>query len=257
MLLPTDLLSNDTDAEGDTLSISAVGVATNGTVELLGDGSVRFTPLADYFGPATFTYTVSDGQGGTADITADVAVQSVDDAPDLDLDSTQAGSVDFATTYVENALPVAITTADVAVIEPDSPLLASATIVLTNADVGDILHVGALPAGMSFTASETFPIAAVGSVTLTIDGPASAADFQLALEAVSYSSASENPGEAQRTIVFRVNDGTSDSAIAITRIAVQGVNDQPTSAGVAPFAATEDTQLTIESADLLATISDP
>ncbi|MEN0040406.1 MAG: tandem-95 repeat protein, partial [Pseudomonadota bacterium] len=257
VLLPSALLSNDTDAEGDTLSISAVGTATNGTVELLVDGSIRFTPLADYFGPATFTYTVSDGQGGATDVTANVVVQSVDDAPEIDLDSTQGGTVDFATTYVENAAPVPITSADVAVIDPDSPMLASATIVLTNANVGDILHVGTLPAGMSFTTSETFPIAAVGSVILTINGPASAADFQQAIEAVSYSSASENPSEAQRTLVFRINDGTSDSAIAISRIAVQGVNDQPTSAGVAPFAAVEDTQLVIEFADLLATVSDP
>lgn len=257
LLLPADLLANDTDAEGDTLFISAVGVATNGTVELLPDGSVRFTPLADYFGPATFAYTVSDGQGGTVDVTADLTVQSVDDAPTLDLDTAQIGTVDFATAYRENDPGVSIVSGALSVFDPDSPMLDSATIVLTNASIGDVLTVGPLPVGMAFTASETFPISAAGAVTLTISGPASAADFELALAAISYSSASEDPSEAQRTIVIQVNDGTSDSPVAITRIAVEAVNDQPTSAGVAPFAATEDTQLTIEFSDLLATINDP
>ncbi|MFP2935017.1 cadherin-like domain-containing protein, partial [Pyxidicoccus sp. 3LG] len=56
----TTLAANDTDVDGDTLVVDAVGTATHGTVTLAG-GNVTFAPEANYFGTATFEYTVSDG----------------------------------------------------------------------------------------------------------------------------------------------------------------------------------------------------
>ena len=41
----------------------------------------RFTPAANYAGPATFTYTVSDGNGGTDTGTVNITVDPVNDAP--------------------------------------------------------------------------------------------------------------------------------------------------------------------------------
>ena len=72
-----ELLGNDTDADGDALSVTAVGGAQGGTVELVG-GVVTFTPTGGP-GEASFAYTVSDGFGGEA--TATVTVE-VTDAPD-------------------------------------------------------------------------------------------------------------------------------------------------------------------------------
>ncbi len=54
------LLANDTDVEGDTLSIASVGNATNGSVALNGS-DVVFTPDNDFNGAASFAYTLSDG----------------------------------------------------------------------------------------------------------------------------------------------------------------------------------------------------
>ena len=59
------LLANDSDPEGAALTLTAVGGALNGTVTL-NAGQVTFTPVAGFFGPASFTYTVIDGQGGSA-----------------------------------------------------------------------------------------------------------------------------------------------------------------------------------------------
>ncbi|UVD60626.1 DUF4082 domain-containing protein (plasmid) [Rhizobium sp. Pop5] len=60
------LVGNDTDPNGDALTISAVGNAVNGTVTLnKQNGTVIFTPTSNYSGPASFTYTLSDGRGGT------------------------------------------------------------------------------------------------------------------------------------------------------------------------------------------------
>jgi len=60
------LVSNDIDPNGDALTISAVGNAVNGSVSLnTQNGTVTFTPNANYIGPASFSYTLFDGRGGT------------------------------------------------------------------------------------------------------------------------------------------------------------------------------------------------
>ena len=61
------LLANDSDPNGDPLAITEVSGATNGTVAFDSQTNViTFTPNANYTGTANFSYTVSDGTGGTA-----------------------------------------------------------------------------------------------------------------------------------------------------------------------------------------------
>ena len=86
-VLASTLLANDSDIDGDTLSISGVSNAVNGAVALDGNGDVVFTPAADFNGAATFDYTVSDGNGGTATQTVSVDVTAVNDAPSVDMTS--------------------------------------------------------------------------------------------------------------------------------------------------------------------------
>jgi Ca2+-binding RTX toxin-like protein len=75
------LLSNDSDADGDVLSISAVSNASNGTVELDQNGNVVFTPTIGFSGQATFNYTVSDSNSGTGTGQVTVTVNAVNDLP--------------------------------------------------------------------------------------------------------------------------------------------------------------------------------
>jgi hypothetical protein len=77
----SQLLTNDTDQEGNTLSIATVTSGTGGTVSLDGNGDVVFTPTANFNGAATFTYTVSDGNTVSSPVTVTVNVAAVDDAP--------------------------------------------------------------------------------------------------------------------------------------------------------------------------------
>lgn len=56
----SSLRRNDSDADGDQISILSVGNAFGGSVSLVND-TIRFVPQADYFGPASFKYTLSDG----------------------------------------------------------------------------------------------------------------------------------------------------------------------------------------------------
>jgi len=77
-----DVLSNDTDVDGDTLTVASVTQPANGSVTNNGT-SVSYTPDGNYHGSDTFTYTVSDGNGGTDTATATVSatVTSVNDPP--------------------------------------------------------------------------------------------------------------------------------------------------------------------------------
>jgi len=90
-----NLLSNDTDKNYDKLILTSVQGALNGTVSLI-NGTVTFTPIANYNGPASFTYTVSDGNGGTSTATVNLSISPVNDRPDAVNDSivvTAAGKV--------------------------------------------------------------------------------------------------------------------------------------------------------------------
>ncbi len=80
---PSTLLGNDTDVDGDSLTIISVQGAKNGTVELV-NGKVVFTPAPNFNGTGSFTYTVSDGHGGTDTATVTVGVKPVNDAPVVD-----------------------------------------------------------------------------------------------------------------------------------------------------------------------------
>lgn len=75
-----DLLANDTDVDGDTLSVTAVANPVGGTAVLNGDGTITFTPAADFNGTATFDYAVSDGHGTVVTRTVTVDVAAVNDA---------------------------------------------------------------------------------------------------------------------------------------------------------------------------------
>ncbi|NNE86398.1 MAG: tandem-95 repeat protein [Alphaproteobacteria bacterium] len=68
------VLTNDSDPEGDTLTITGITQGTNGTVVNNGDGTVTYTPNASYVGADSFTYTIDDGNGGTDTATVNVTV---------------------------------------------------------------------------------------------------------------------------------------------------------------------------------------
>ncbi len=69
------VLANDTDVDGDGLSVSGVTQGANGAVTVNVDSSVTFTPGPGFSGSDTFTYSVSDGNGGgdTGTVTVTVA----------------------------------------------------------------------------------------------------------------------------------------------------------------------------------------
>lgn len=68
---PVDVLANDTDPDGDPLTLTACSVSAQGVVVLLDGNKCKYThpDPGNWTTPDTFTYTVSDGRGGTATAT--------------------------------------------------------------------------------------------------------------------------------------------------------------------------------------------
>jgi hypothetical protein len=91
------VLANDTDADGDKLTITSVHLdaGAHGTVAIAPDGqSIIYTPDKDYAGlnvdpasvDATFEYCVSDGHGGEDSATVNVHIIPVADQPTITFD---------------------------------------------------------------------------------------------------------------------------------------------------------------------------
>jgi hypothetical protein len=75
-----DVVANDSDPDGDPISVAGVTQPANGTVVNNGDGTVTYTPRSGFEGNDTFMYTLSDGRGGSD--TARVRVTVGDDGDD-------------------------------------------------------------------------------------------------------------------------------------------------------------------------------
>ncbi len=74
------VLSNDTDANGDTLHLVSVSAPAHGQATLNTTTTVLYTPALNYSGPDAFTYVVSDG-AATDSATVNVTVLAVNDPP--------------------------------------------------------------------------------------------------------------------------------------------------------------------------------
>jgi CshA-type fibril repeat protein len=74
------VLANDSDPDGDVLTVTSASAA-NGTVSINPDGTITYTPDANFNGTDTITYQISDGNGGIATATVTVTVTPANDAP--------------------------------------------------------------------------------------------------------------------------------------------------------------------------------
>uniref|UniRef100_UPI002A0A14BA cadherin-like domain-containing protein n=1 Tax=uncultured Tolumonas sp. TaxID=263765 RepID=UPI002A0A14BA len=217
-IAPATLLANDSDPDGDPLSITSVQGAVNGTVALV-EGNIVFTPAADYHGPASFTYTISDGQGGSDTATVTIEVTPVNDNPDAVNDAPAAQS-DALVTPEDTALTIA-----------------PATLLANDSDPdGDPLSITSVQAAVHGT------VALVeGNIVFTpaadYHGPAS----------FTYTISDGQGGSDTATVTIEVTP-VNDNPHA--------VNDEPAAQSDA-LVTPEDTALTIAPATLLANDSDP
>lgn len=251
----TTLLSNDIDLDGDTLVVVSVSNPSNGTVTINGSGNVVFTPTSGASGVASFDYTVSDGNGGSALASVVLSVTPVNDAPILDLNGAGVGA-DFAISYIENGAALSLVDPTISIFDEDDTVLESAEIVLTNGFAGDVLEAPTSIGPVIINVSPVGALSSSGTITVTLSGTASTAQYEAALQAVTYRSMSETPSTIQRLVTITVNDGELDSAVANTVISVTSVNDVPVANADGSINMVEDTPLSISPALLLGNDSD-
>jgi VCBS repeat-containing protein len=103
------VLVNDSDADGDALTVNTTPVVgpTDGTLTLLADGTFTYTPDANFNGTDSFTYEVSDGNGGSSQATVTISVDPVNDSP------TGSVTIDDTTPAQGDTLNASSTLADV------------------------------------------------------------------------------------------------------------------------------------------------
>lgn len=85
------VLANDQDVDGDALTVTAVTPGANGSVVLNANGTVTYTPNAGFSGTDQFSYTISDGRGGTATGLVSVVVNPAQVTIALESDSWNPG----------------------------------------------------------------------------------------------------------------------------------------------------------------------
>lgn len=157
------LLGNDTDVDGDTLTIQSVQGGVNGMAVLNADGSVTFSPADNYNGPASFTYTINDGQGGTSTATVNLNVTSVNDAPEAD--DVTITQTDYSDISIDLTGEVSDVDGDAVMVRvtdlPDGGTLYHDGVKVTLDDVTNGTQFD--PAGFKYEPADTAPGVVVGS----------------------------------------------------------------------------------------------
>ena len=96
------VLENDSDPEGDTLTISGNTAPQNGSLTLNADGSFVYTPNLGFSGTDEFTYTITDGNGNEDTATVQFTVSTAENNPPVAIDDSATTS--FETSVNGNVL---------------------------------------------------------------------------------------------------------------------------------------------------------
>ncbi|WP_407659994.1 Ig-like domain-containing protein [Hyalangium gracile] len=162
-----DTTSPDT---GETLTITAVTQPANGTVTLT-NGLVRFSPTPNFFGTTTFTYTISDGNGGTDTATVHMTVTPVNDPPTVVDDSflvaVNSSATELDVLINDTYLPDAPETLTLTAVT--QPINGSVTL------IGGVVRFTPMPdfsgtTSFQYTVSDGNGGTATGTVTVTVSG---------------------------------------------------------------------------------------
>ncbi|TCV21467.1 Ig-like domain-containing protein [Vibrio crassostreae] len=98
------LLANDTDPDGDVLTIQSVASGTGGTVSIDPSGNIQFIPDDGFSGDAVFTYVVADSDGLTDTATVTVHVEPISSG--LSVSADLVVSTTFVDAYIESLLEI-------------------------------------------------------------------------------------------------------------------------------------------------------
>ncbi|MCA9248812.1 MAG: tandem-95 repeat protein, partial [Planctomycetales bacterium] len=214
-----ELRLNDSDADGDALTVLSAAGASNGTVATNGDGTVRYTPSADFTGTDSFTYTLSDGDAGTNNATATVTVNVV---------ANGAG----------NSAPVVPDKSYTGQFADDVFMLMGSGLLAGDSDAnGDAVSLVALNGNRSAINTQVTLLSGA-RVTVSANGP-----LEYHPETSATMIALPVGDSAVEAFTVTASDGNGGLTIVPVSITVNGVNDAPTATDD-NFATGEDSLLT-------------
>ena len=242
-------------AAGDELLFTAqngiTGNFTGGKLTLTGTAtraqyetalrSVRYRTTSDDPSTAarTITFIVDDGPDESAAVTRNVTVAATNDPGSV---TTTAGTASFT----EQAAPTTVD-GNLTVADPDDTQLTGARVEITGGlDAGDML---------AFTQAGAITGIYSGGA-LVLSGIGTVAEYQAALQSVTFATAGDDPSTAARTITFSVNDGDGLGPAGARALTVIAVNDRPVLGGVGGSAAYTENGPGSEVAPAL-TVADP
>jgi len=146
---------------------------------------------------------------------------------DLDDNNSTALGTSYSDSFTEGGAAVPVVDADIKVVQHAAlgTNLGSASVTLTNAQAGDVLSVGMLPAGITAMINTSVS----GEITVTLSGDATVAAYETALKAISFENTSNDPNTADRQIQVAVTNTTfgTSSLAALSTISVLSVNEAP------------------------------
>jgi lysophospholipase L1-like esterase len=91
-----DVLANDSDVDGDNLTVSSVNPGNNGFTAIV-NNQIIYTPEANFIGEDSFTYSVDDGKGGinTAQVNVKVTESDSNNNPSARVNTGLLALYDF------------------------------------------------------------------------------------------------------------------------------------------------------------------
>ena len=92
------------DVDGDPLTVTEVSQPSNGSAKLNPDNTILYAPAPDFYGNDSFTYIISDGNGGTAVASVAITVNPVNDPPVADAGPDQTLTLPAGQTSMEVTL---------------------------------------------------------------------------------------------------------------------------------------------------------
>jgi len=236
---------NGVDVLAFTNQLGIIGnwISATGVLELTGTSlvanyqtamrSITFANPSDDPSTAgrTVAWTVNDGELSSTPATSTITITAVNDAPVM-------GDAGGTLAYTEND-PASIIDGTLTITDVDDTNIEDATIQITiNYQNGE--DVLAFTNQLGITGNW---VSATGTMELT--GTASLADYETALESITYQNLLDNPNTGDRTVSWTVNDGTYDSNTETSTITITAVNDAPTANAGGVYSINEGEPLTL------------
>jgi len=139
---------------------------------------------------------------------------------DLDNDDSTTSGKDYLSNYMLGDSAIGLADTDTLITQHVAlgTDLGSATITLTNAQLGDVLTVGTLPAGLSSSIDTSI----IGKITVKITGTASISDYETALQAIKFANSNKTSSVVDRVFETFVTNGMygTSTEVSITTIVV-------------------------------------